>query len=192
MRTGHVIGIDFQFRFGQKLTVLIQQERLTDLIAIRFLCAGFDEDLALKHARCPVAQDFLEHLPAFAALRIMGDEHRVVLMEIPITHSGPRHMRHRVITHQFDHTFIACHHAVGGQGKGFEEALRPQPGKNMRGRLSLVIAALGTDMMKPCAFGHIHLHHLVEPCSGGAILEKGNFGLGVKLDHMMQDRIRNL
>ena len=62
----------------------------------------------------------------------------------------------------------------------------------MRGGAPLVIAALGTDMMKPCAFGHIHLHHLVEPRGGGAILEKGNFGLGVKLDHMMQDGIRNL
>ena len=88
MRTGHVIGIDFKLWFGQKLAVIIQQQGLADLIAIGFLCTGFDQDFTLKHPYGTIAQDLLEHLAAFAADCIVRDENRVVVMERAIPQGG--------------------------------------------------------------------------------------------------------
>ena len=55
MRTGHVIGIDFKLRFCQKLAVIIQQQRLADLIAIGFLRPGFHQYFALEHTDRAIA-----------------------------------------------------------------------------------------------------------------------------------------
>ena len=48
MRTGDIIGVDLQFGFCQKLAVVAQQKRLRDLISIRFLRPGLNQNLALE------------------------------------------------------------------------------------------------------------------------------------------------
>ena len=92
MAAFHIIGVDFKFGLGQKLTVVIQHQGLADLVAIGFLGPLFDKDLALEHADSAIFQHFLEHLPAFATLASMGYKHRVIMQESAVTDGGTCNM----------------------------------------------------------------------------------------------------
>jgi len=114
VRTGHIICINLKLGLSEELAILIQQKRLRNLVAVGFLRAFLNEDLALKHARGPVAQDLFEHLPAFAGQRVMGHENRVVMMERPVTDAGPCHMGNGVVAGQRQNCFIAFQRAIDG------------------------------------------------------------------------------
>ena len=96
MGTHHIIGIDLQFRLGQKLRILVQKKRLANLIAIGFLRAFLHQNLALKRAQGPVAQDFFEHLTAFTIHRVVDNEDRIVVMKGTIAKRGTRDMGNRM------------------------------------------------------------------------------------------------
>ena len=72
MRALHVIGVDLQFRLGQKLTTLIQQQGLAELIAVCQLRDAVDQNLALKYPDRAFTQHLFEHLTAFTTGRGMG------------------------------------------------------------------------------------------------------------------------
>jgi len=107
MRAGNVIGIDFELRFCQKLAVIIQQQGLADLIAIGSLCTRFNQDFALEHSYGAIAQDLLEQLAAFSIHRIMGNEHRIIVVKISIAETGAGHRHRGVIAQQLQNAFIA-------------------------------------------------------------------------------------
>ena len=116
MGTGDVIGVDLKLRLGQELAVIIQQKRLTDLIAIGFLRAFLDQNFALEHARGPVAQYLLEDLTALTIQRIMGDEHSVIVVKIrAIADTNTGNMGHRIIADDFKHTFVAREYTIEGE-----------------------------------------------------------------------------
>ena len=100
----HVIGVDLKLRLAEELAVLVQKQRLADLVAIGFLRPWLDKDLALKNALGTVLEHFLEHLTAFATLGGVGDEHGVVMVEITAIriaeHRGD--MSHRIVADNVD------------------------------------------------------------------------------------------
>ena len=192
MAASHVIGVNLQLWLGEELAVIIQKQRLADLVAVGFLCALFDEDFALKHADGTVAQHLFEHLPAFAIHRVMGDEDRVVMVKHPVAHSRTGHGGHRVVAGQLDHAFIAGQHAIGSQGEGFERAFSTKPGEDMRRRAPLMVTALGADMVEAGPICDIDLHHLIKPRSRRAVFGEGDIAALLDLDHMMQDRVGTL
>jgi hypothetical protein len=107
VRAGHVVGVDLQLRLGLELAVVVQQQRLADLVAVGLLRVGLHQDLALEHARSAVPQHLLEDLPAFAAFRVMGDEDGVVMVEIAVAvaQAAPPHGRCVVAGHS---TTVRC------------------------------------------------------------------------------------
>ncbi len=122
----------------------------------------------------------------------MGDEDRVVVVEIAIAHAGAGDMRLRVVAGQFHDAFVAGHHAVDGQREALEHRLRPEPGKDMRRGAAFVIAALRAHVMEARGVRHVHFHHLVEPRRGGTVFEQGHLGAVVQLDDMVQDRVGSI
>ena len=185
----HVIGIDFQLGLGEELAVFVQKKALADLIAVRLLRTRLDQDLALKDAGRAVHQHLLEHLPAFARLGPMGDEHGVVVMEIAVAHRRPGQMGTGIRTGQVDHRLVPGQAAIRGKGKGPQFRLRTQPGEKMGHRAAFVVAALQADVVETGTIRNVNFQNLVETCSGGAVLQKRQAGTGVKLNAVMQDRI---
>ncbi len=52
-----------------------------------------------------------------------------------------------------------------------------------------MIAALDADVVKAPAPGHLDLHHLGQARRPGAAFQHGQFGPGLDLDAVMQDRV---
>mmetsp|Transcript_18144 Transcript_18144/g.28189 ORF Transcript_18144/g.28189 Transcript_18144/m.28189 type:complete len:595 (-) Transcript_18144:429-2213(-) len=192
MRTDHVIGVDLKLGLGQKLAVIVQEQGLADLVAIGLLRARLDQDLALKHAHGPVAQHLLEHLTAFAAQRIMGDEHGVIVMKVTVANTGPSHMSDGIVARQLDHAIIAGEPPVHGQRKAFEGAFGAQTGKDMGRSMAFMIPALRPHMVEGCRISHVNFHHLVEPRGSRAGFQHGQFRARIQLDHVVQNRLGGL
>jgi hypothetical protein len=76
---------------------------------------------------------------------------------------------------QFDLHIIARQHAVGGQGKGFQQAFRAQSGEQMRRGPPFMVTPLRADVVKPPACGYVHFHHLGKSGGGGAAFQQGQF-----------------
>ena len=74
MRAGHVIGIDFELRFCQKLAVIIEQQRLADLVAIGLLRPAFTKILPWNTPTAPLRKTFLNtwRLSQFTASWVMN------------------------------------------------------------------------------------------------------------------------
>ena len=89
MRACDVIGVYLQFGLRKKLSVVVEQQSLAQLVSVRLLGSGFDQYLALKDADSSIAKNFLEYLPAFTVRSQMLHEERVVLMEIRISDRRP-------------------------------------------------------------------------------------------------------
>ena len=120
----------------------------------------------------------------------MGDEHRVVVMEIAVSHASTCHMRHCVVTGQLDYAFVACQHTVLGQCKAFESAFLSQTGKDMRRRAAVVVATLRAHVMEDTGVRNIHFHAFVETRCGRAVLQQRHLGPCIYADHMVQNGIR--
>ena len=136
----------------------------------------------------------LPHLAIEIRQDHLGDDAGIAAMVkiIAITNRRTAHMRRDFIPEDFDHTFIARQHAIGGHGKGFECRLSTQPGKDMRCSSAFMIATLRADMVEPGAIGYLDFHHLVEPRRGRAIFQNRQFSPCIKLDAMVQYRIGSL
>ncbi len=128
------------------------------LVTVGLLRALFDENFALKHTRRTVAEHLLKHLTAFAVHRVMGDEHRIVVMEIfTVTHTSPSDMRYCIVTNDVDNAFIAGQNAVRGQREGLERRLGCNSCKTMGYGATFMITALRAHMMKRTALRDIDL-----------------------------------
>ena len=122
----------------------------------------------------------------------MGDEDRVVMVEIAISDAGARHMSRGIVARELDHAFVARQRAVHGDGEALEQRLGPQTGEDMGRGTALMVAALCAHMVETRGVGHLDLHHGVEARGGGAVLQKRDFGTFVELHNMVQHRIRSL
>jgi hypothetical protein len=110
VRAFHVVGVDLEFGLGEELRVIVQKQRLADLVAVGLLRAGLHEDLALEHARRAVAEHLLEDLPAFAGHRVMGHEDGVVVVEVTVADAGAGDMRHGLVAGELHHLLVARQH----------------------------------------------------------------------------------
>ncbi len=146
----------------------------------------------MEHACRTVAQHLLKDLTAFAIHRVMGDENRVVMMEVTIADAGTRHMGRGIIAGELDHAFVAGQRAVHGNGEALEQRLAAETGEDMCCGPALMIAALCPDMVEARVVGHFNLHHGIEARSGGAVLQKRHFGVFFELHDVVQHRIRSL
>ena len=170
------------------MAVIIQQQRLADLIAIRFLRPCFHQDFALEHADGPIAQDLFEHLSAFTIHRIMGDEHRVIMVKIPITQTGAGHRYRGVIAQQLQHAFVASQLPPRGEGEGFKAGLCANLAKDMRQHVAL-IAVLHAYVVEAAAVGDVNLQNNI---GARAILpgfNQGDLSASGHFDHMVNNCI---
>ncbi len=82
-------------------TVVVQKQRLADLIPVGFLGVFLDQDLPLENTGCTVAKDLFEDLAAFAIDRIVGDKNRIVVMKITVPNSRASQMGKSIVAGQF-------------------------------------------------------------------------------------------
>ena len=190
MRANHVICIDFQLRLGQKLTVTVQEQRLTDLIAIGLLSIFLDQNFALKHANSTIAQHFFEHLSTFATQCIMSDENCVIVVKITVTDCRTGHMGHGVITGQFNHALVACQQTVRPQRKRFEYTFCPQAGEQMRHQATAMIRTLRPYVMKLAAIGNVDFKNMIKTRCRSAAFKQFELCVLCHFDDVMQRHIR--
>ena len=74
MAADHVVGENLKLRLRIELGRLGKKQRPRHLLAVGFLGAGRDDDLALEHAARLVVENALEQLAARAARHAMLDQ----------------------------------------------------------------------------------------------------------------------
>ena len=119
----------------------------------------------------------------------MGDEHRVIMVEITVAHGRTCNMGHRVVTRQLNEGFVTGQLAVCSQREGLQHRVRPQPRKKMRHSAPFVVASLRADVVERAGVGNVDFHALVEPCRSRAVFKHGQFRTLFHAHDKMQDRV---
>ncbi len=81
MGTLHVVGVDFQLRFGVNDGIVGQQQRLVGLLGVGLLGVGVNVNLAVEDAAGPAVEDALVQLVA-GAIRLGMVDARVVIDQL--------------------------------------------------------------------------------------------------------------
>ena len=150
---------------------------------------GIPDLVTTSYADGTVFQHLFEHLTAFAPFCTVGHENRVIVQECTVAHRSTGDMGSRIVIGEVDDSLIPGQHTVGGDSEAFEQAFGTKTGENMRRNAAVVIATLRADMVEARTIGHVDLHHHIQPCSAGSILQQRQFGTGGELDKMVEDRV---
>ena len=106
----------------------------------------------------------------------MGDENGVIVMERSIADAAARDMANGIVAGELYNGLVAGQAAVHCQREALEIAFRAEPRKQVRGRKTIMVLALRTDMMARAIIGDVNLHHLVETRCGWAVFQDGDRG----------------
>ena len=155
MRALHVVCIDLEFGLGEELAVLVQEQRLADLVTVGLLRARLHEYLALEDAGGAVLRStFLKTWRLSQATASWVTKIGIVVVEravVAVAERRARDMRDRLVAGDIRSICIrsGSSDAVHRQGEALVDArLRRQPGEHVRDRAAFVIAALRADMME--------------------------------------------
>ena len=120
----------------------------------------------------------------------MGDEDRVVVVEVAVPDAGAGHMRHRLVAGELDHVVVAGQPAVHRQRERLEQALPPEPREERGRRPPLVVAPLGAHVVEGGAVRDLDLGDRVQPRRRRPAFEQREIGARLEPDQVMHQRVR--
>ena len=164
VRALHVVGVDLELGLGEELAVLVEQQRLADLVAVGLLrrraSRGSCPGRRRPRRRCST---FLNTCRLSQRGGAVGDEDGVVVVEVAVADAGAGHMRRRR-RRRSARRRTRC--ASAGRStvsvKDLNRLSRAEPREDRRRRPPLVVAALRADMVEGGAVADLDLDHLVE------------------------------